>query len=328
MITVGVYNPQGLPESFRVCIENICSHLLEHECKPLISADIVTLATCDVLWDPRAGGGNGPVNLLINLDKPLVVTLHGIGPLIYPNLYSMGVRHKINVLFANFKKKQKWRSQLKHCYKIATVSEFSKTVIAKYLPIQKDKIEVIYNGFDDQLFVEASQSESSDPYFLHISNDEPRKNVSLILEAYESLKMDNKWPLKLKLSDSRIVNTPGVELITERLSDEEIAGLYQHAGAFIFPSIYEGFGIPIVEALACGCPVITSRDTACEEVGKSSVLLVDPYSRKEISDAMKKVMEMGDKLSLMKGTGDLLACYSWKIAAEKYAQLFKNAVSS
>lgn len=325
MINVGVYKPKDLPESFRVCVDNICSHLVSQGCQPVMTDDTNTLTSCDVIWDPRAGGGNAPLDLLINLNKPLVITLHGIGPIIYPSLYSMGVRHKLTVLFANLKKKLKWRKQLKHCYKVVTVSEFSKTVITKYLPIPKDKVEVVYNGFDDTIFNQSFKSESKAPYFLHISNDEPRKNVSLIIEAYESLNTDNKWPLKLKLSGSRVVNTPGIELITERLSDEQISALYQQAGAFIFPSIYEGFGIPIVEALACGCPVVTSRDTACEEVGKNTVLLVDPYSKKEISDAMQTVMDTEDKCTLMKGASDLLTSYSWKTAAEEYAQLFKGA---
>ena len=122
MINVGVYKPKDLPESFRVCIDNICLYLVVHGCNPLMSDDTDALAKCDVIWDPRAGGGNAPLDLLIDLNKPLVVTLHVIGPIIYPHLYYAWFRHKLEVLFGNFKKKLKWRKQLKHCYKIATVS--------------------------------------------------------------------------------------------------------------------------------------------------------------------------------------------------------------
>ena len=263
---VGVYRPSDLPESFDVCIDNIIKHSSLLDIKFIETTDLDMLSTVDLIWDPRAGGGHAPSNSLCDLGKPLVVTLHGIGPIIFPEHYSVGFRHRLKVLKDNRKKKQAWKDANGKYSHIVTVSEFSKRVINEHLKIDSDKITVIYNGVDTSVFNHSVVTDKTAPYFLHISNDESRKNVDRIIEAYSKIKEANKWPLVLKLSSKRVTHVDKVKIINERLDENELSKLYKGAGAFLFPSIYEGFGIPIIEAMASFCPVITSADTACEEV--------------------------------------------------------------
>jgi glycosyltransferase involved in cell wall biosynthesis len=328
MIKVGVYNPDGLPESFRVCITNICSHLQHFDCLPVITDDLSLLKECDVLWDPRAGGGHAPHEPLTELNRPLIVTLHGIGPILYPALYSVGLSHRYQIMKSNRQKKRDWKRLHDKCSKVLTVSEFSKNVICKNISIPKDLVEVIYNGFDKAIFNKNADNDviinEGQPFFFHISNDEPRKNVDRIIAAYESIPAKDKWPLILKLSSKRTIDVEGIKVIRNRLSDAEVANYYRSAGALVFPSIYEGFGLPIVEALACNCPVITSRNTACEEVGKNAISLVDPFSVKDIAATMKACMEEPQPLL---DVDKVIQAYSWLSAAEVHAKHFHNAIT-
>ena len=324
---VGVYRPSDLPESFNVCIDNIVKHASHLDVDFVQTTDEAILASCDVLWDPRAGGGHAPVDSLYQLGLPLVVTLHGIGPLIYPSHYSVGFRHRLQVSRDNRKKKKDWKKAHGKFSKVVTVSDFSKRVINEYLGVKLDDIRVIYNGVDTSVFNCSNTKQDNEPYFLHVSNDESRKNVDRIMKAYSLINNPEKWPLILKLSSDRKCNVDGVTLINQRLSNEQLSDLYQNAGAFLFPSIYEGFGIPIIEAMASMCPVITSANTACEEVAGERGILVDATSVNSIKQAMIDVMDKPLGSEELLAAQERAKSFNWQKASNAYFEVFNEVLN-
>lgn len=323
---IGVYRPSELPESFSVCIDNIVKHAERLGTEFMQTTDNKILSSCDLIWDPRAGGGHTTDASLYNLGKPLVVTLHGIGPLLYPSHYSVGFRHRVQLLRENFRKKKAWKQANGKISRVVTVSEFSKKVINEYLGVDLKNICVIYNGVDTDIFRSSIEEKQGSPYFLHISNDESRKNVNRIIDAYSLIKDPEKWPLILKLSSSRECKVKKVELIKERLSEKQLSELYQGAGAFLFPSIYEGFGIPIIESMASHCPVITSANTACEEVAGPHGILVDPMSVNAIRQAMLDIMNTPFNKEQLISAERHAKSFSWEKSAKLYIEIFKEVL--
>lgn len=323
---VGIFRPSDLPESFNVCIDNIVKHANSLDVEFMQTTDNLELAACDLIWDPRAGGGHAPNKSLYELGKPLVVTLHGIGPIIFPSHYSSGFSHRLKVYKDNHKKKKAWSNAYGKYSKIVTVSEFSKRAINQHLNIDLDDIKVIYNGVDTEVYTNSCVQQKSNPYFLHISNDESRKNVDRIIKAYSQIKNPDKWPLVLKLSGDRECHVGNVKIINQRLSENELSYLYKGAGAFLFPSIYEGFGIPIIEAMASHCPVITSANTACEEVAGGHCILVDPTSVNSLKQAMSDIMKTTLSREKLVSAEHHAKSYSWEKASKSYFDVFEDVL--
>lgn len=330
LMKIGVFLPPNIPESFRVCVENLSERLPDFGCELVFSDQSAELSRTDLVWDPRAGGGYPPHDSVLHLGKPLVVTLHGVAPLAIPKLYTKGLRNRLSLFFSNTKKRKAWRHRHQDCARIVTVSNFSRSSIVECLGIPEDKIEVVYNGVNQSVFSREGpcfeRLEGGRPYFLHISNDEQRKNVDRILSAYAQLEPNSRWPLILKLSSRRGCTIPGVIMLKQRLSDEEIASLYRGSGAFVFPSLYEGFGLPIVEAMATGCPVITSNGNACAEVAGSAAKLVNPLSVQELRAAMIEVMDQHGSSDLPSKGVVRAAQFNWHAAASDYARIFREVL--
>lgn len=331
-VLLGIALHSSAPESFRVCVYNILRYLPEMYFECVITNNPDELAAMDVVWDPCAGGGRLPHEEILSLNVPLVITLHGVAPFALKSKYTYGFRACCNVIVSNFVKRRLWKNAQYRCAKIVTVSEFSKNSILRYLPINKEKVEVIYNGVDcdkyecrDYYF---PLNNISKPYFLHISNDERRKNVDGILAAYNNLDPSSRWPLVLKLNGLRSVSMSGVHVVNERLSDDQIAALYQRAGVFVFPSFYEGFGLPILEAMAAGCPVITSNENACCEIAGNAALKVSPSSKSQLAVAMFKLMNDRCLRESLVERGSLRAKeFDWRVSAEKFSKLFIQVAS-
>ena len=139
------------------------------------------------------------------------------------------------------------------------------------------------------------------------------------------IESQDKPKLKLIVPGFKQQDVPaGVELVTEKKRPEEIAHLLQQAMGFVFPSTHETFGLPIIEAMACGCPVITSNTTACKEIGGDAAILVNPKSVIDIKDAMTKLI--GDKSLREKMSRDSLrraADFSWQKSGAEHLEVFK-----
>ena len=190
--------------------------------------------------------------------------------------------------------------------RIVTVSEYSKSDISKFYGLSEAKIDVSLNGVNslfhqieltEQIKTRKQFSQGND-YFLFVGALHPRKNIKRLLMAFDLFKTETKsknkllivgakmwWNDELKEAFENLSHKEDV-IFTGRKSLEDLQILYAAAQAFCFVPYFEGFGIPIIEAMRCGCPVITSNCTAMPEVAGEAALIVDPYNIEDIKNAM------------------------------------------
>lgn len=193
--------------------------------------------------------------------------------------------------------------------RIATVSEFSKQDIVSLFDVDPDKIDVVYNGAKecfkpiaekDQALIRKKYSHQC-PYFLFIGLIHPRKNLAGLIRAFDGFRKSVDSNVKLLIAGSRKWWTHDMQssynesvykediIFTGRIPDEELHRIMASALALIYPSHYEGFGIPMLEAMYCDTPVIASKTTSLPEVGGDAVIYADPSSVESIKSAILKV---------------------------------------
>ncbi len=259
-----------------------------------------------ILFSP---GNVGPVH-----HKNHIVTIHDTSVLAMPETFSWSFRTWYHFIL---------KSLCRNARHIITVSQFSKSEIIKYFKADPDKISVIYHGVEHCL-IDTSPSHiltdhdlEKDSYILAVGSLNLRKNFSVVLEAASHIK---KSRLKIVIageSNPRIfggANT-GVRdkaLCLGRVNDIDLAALYENAAAFVFPSLYEGFGLPPLEAMAHGCPVIVSDIPPHHEVCGDAALYFEPDLPEILAEHIDAVIsdknlqaEMSQKSSMQ------AALFSW-----------------
>ncbi len=220
---------------------------------------------------------------------------------------------------------------------IVTVSAYTKQdIIAKY-NIEASKITVTYNASDEKFQPLASEEQAvirarytqGVPYFLYVGALHPRKNIDRLLQAFDDFKKSTKAETKLVLVGRKAWGNQEMEAVYEamtykedvvftgRVTDEELVSIYASAFSLVYVPYFEGFGMPIVEAQACGVPVITSDKSSMPEVLGDGGLLVDPFSVISISEGMQR-MYVSDALReklVVKGTKNLER-FDWQKTAD------------
>lgn len=200
-----------------------------------------------------------------------------------------------------------WKILSKRVRAIITVSEFSKRRLKYHLGLPDEKIHVVYNGVGEPFLTQSVKCVEEvkkklgirKPYFLFVGTMEPRKNLKGVMEAWAVAGLDEYELFVSGASGDVFANWVSHAESVTYVDDQDLPALYSGATAFVFPSLYEGFGLPVLEAMACGTPVITSNSTSLAEVFGDSALLVSPEKPKEISDAMRAILEnrsLADKL--------------------------------
>ncbi len=227
---------------------------------------------------------------------------------------------------------------------IITGSEFSKDEIVKYLKFPADKITVIYHGVDqeqykvyDKAVLQGTKSKLklSDSFLLFVGSIEPRKNLLNLLKAYHLLSEDIKDKYSLVLVGFKgWENQDVMELIEKEkkhvrylgyLDDEELVHVYNLATVFVYPSLYEGFGIPPLEAMACGTPVISSNTASLPEACDDVAVYCNPNDINDITEKIEFVLS-DDKLQqemIEKGLKRVKK-FTWEKAAEEHMKVFEN----
>jgi len=270
---------------------------------------------------------------------PSVITLHDVSYLTHPEFFPFSELIKMKLLMPYSIKKAK---------KIITVSNFSKMeILEKYGDID-EKICTIHNGVDEQ-FKPAAEAEIlkvlakhkiSRPYILSVSNLQPRKNLHGLIRTFSRILKKNKdFPCSLVITGKKLwlydeifsaIEPATKEKIyfTDYVENNDLVALYSGAEMLVYPSFYEGFGLPVLEAMACGCPVIASCKSSLPEVVGNAGILVDPYNQQELSLAIltlhqdrnlqKELKEKGIKQSRK---------FSWIECAKKTVEVYKNIVS-
>lgn len=231
--------------------------------------------------------------------KNTVAVVHDVGFMAFAKAYGFGQRLYL-----------RWstRRAVKRARKIITISEFSKTEIIKYFKADADKIVVTPLGYDKDIFNhEVGEAQDvlekyriAKPYLLYVGRLETKKNILNMLKAFISIHKYKKYQLVLAGSIGfgfaeifefiKLHNLAGAVRMTGYASEKDLAVLYRQATAFLFPSLYEGFGLPVLEAMACGTPVICSDTTSLPEITGDAAELVPPNNHKAISDKIIQVL--------------------------------------
>jgi glycosyltransferase involved in cell wall biosynthesis len=244
----------------------------------------------------------------------------------------------------------------KYCEKAAiilAVSQFTKNDIVEKYGIDEQKINVVYNGVDvgSWSMVNGQWSMANSPstidhqlltknYFIFIGAVHPRKNVLNLLKSFELYKSKiNTTNQLIIIGRNAWMNTELEDYLTKmnfkedviwikKCDRNELFGLLKNAIALVYPSLFEGFGIPIIEAMKLGVSVITSNASAMPEIAGNAALLVDPTSINEISNAMQKLSDDDTlKIDLIKNGYENAAHFSWQTSAEKMIEIINRMLS-
>lgn len=254
--------------------------------------------------------------------KNKVVTVHDVAFEAYPQTFSKSFLYVYKFMIPRIMRSAK---------KVITVSEFSKDEIVKYYGISRDKIAVVYNAVGDGFKKVEDKELQKQKYLLAVSSLNYRKNFLAVLEAFDIFeKEDNETSLYI-IGDLKNSNFKGIDIeryrqnprikFLGRVSDADLVRYYSNAFAFVYPSIYEGFGIPPLEAQTCGCPVLVADIPPLREVVAKSGVYCDPYDVKDIAGGMKNVLTIGEQLT-SKGS-DNIRRFSWEDSARKVAEVLK-----
>ena len=274
---------------------------------------------------------------------PMIATIHDSIPLSHPEwVYSS----KMHQLKNNFRLKY----TTSFLNRIICISEFAANDVIEHFGISENKIDIIYHGIDNEFFKpvanEVKQNTlkkyclSSKKYVLHVSTFQPRKNQLRILDAYERLpnKLKEEYPLVMVGKNGwgcddvlaklqQMQSDSQVKWLSD-VADDELFVLYQESSCFVFPSLYEGFGFPILEAMASNTPVITSNSGAMKEIaGEGNVYFVDPYDTGEISYAMRELLTDPLLRNALVVSGKKHAeRFTWERSAEKHIEVFRKMI--
>ncbi len=236
------------------------------------------------------------------------------------------------------------KTRLAHADHILTISEFVRQEIIDEFKVSPSMVTAVHLA-PDPLFapshpgpVETVLNRYRLPreYLVFVSSLEPRKNIDLLIEAMAMTRTDiplvlvgwQGWgekPWLEKIQDKGLKNRI---YFTGHLPDNDLKHVYAGATALVYPSLYEGFGLPILEAMACGCPVICSNAASMPEVAKDAAILIDPYGKADLASAIDTVVHDSDKRKFLIEQGILNAGkFTWEKTARKTLEVFKKVVS-
>lgn len=270
---------------------------------------------------------------------PLVLTLHDI---IY--LEDSDVSGSLYQGLGNLYRKIIVPHAIKKAASIITVSNYEQKIIAQHFPAAQSKMSVVYNGVDERFHnrysaeeIELFRKQYALPgaFLLFLGNTAPKKNTLNIIKAYVHYSENETRPLPIVVVDYdrrrvervlRDMNRPGLIasfIFPGYLSTEKMPLLYNCSTVFLYPSLRESFGIPIIESMACGVPVITSNSSAMPEVAGAAAVLVDPADPRAIAESIKRVLDDGALQASLREKGLVRAGhFSWDNSVEALLKIY------
>ncbi|PIY60342.1 glycosyltransferase family 1 protein, partial [Candidatus Woesearchaeota archaeon CG_4_10_14_0_8_um_filter_47_5] len=243
-----------------------------------------------------------------------VLTIHDLTPLLFPltHKFSTHLHHRYGL-----------PRVLRRVDRVICVSESTKKDLLSFFPVDLKKIKVIYNGVDPsfapikdkyriQKFHHDFQIDF--PYLLFVGTLEPRKNLVTVLDAFSMIRKKHSdlrlfivgrkgWKYHAIYDKIYNLGIAKHTILTGMIPEEDLIMFFNRAEAFIYPSLYEGFGLPVAEAMRCGCPVITSSISSLPEVAGDAALLVNPYDPREAAAALDRVLSDSKLRSEMREKG-------------------------
>ncbi len=239
---------------------------------------------------------------------PLVVTVHDLAVLRHPETFNLWTRRYSSLCVPRV---------VQAARKVIAVSEFTKGELVSLLSVSEAKIRVIPNGVAPVFSPEGPAA--GDDYALAVATLEPRKNLGRAREAARIA------GLELRVAGERGWGGVDVDGWVGRVSDDELAALYRGARCLVYPSLYEGFGLPVLEAMACGTPVVTSLGGATEEVAGGAAVLVDPRDSSSIAAGIAEAESRRNELRSL-GLARVRA-FRWERVARETAEVYREAAA-
>ncbi|OGK22980.1 hypothetical protein A2954_03820 [Candidatus Roizmanbacteria bacterium RIFCSPLOWO2_01_FULL_37_12] len=250
---------------------------------------------------------------------PSVVTVHDLSYFYHPDEF---LKKDL------FQLKNWTKYSVEKAKKIIAVSKTTKKDVVKFYQISEEKIEVIYNGYERKAKSEKSKTKSPlNKYILYVGTLQPRKNINTLIEAFSLFKKNNPefkliivgkkgWLFDHIFKKVEELNLSKVVLFKGYVSEEVLSTLYQNAFCFVLPSLYEGFGIPILEAMSFDCPVISSFTSSLPEIGGDACLYFDPKNPGELAEKLSELSNNRKLRSeLIKKGKERIKFFSWQKCA-------------
>lgn len=278
----------------------------------------------------------------VNLSCPLVLTLHDI-------IYLEGLNWSSGTWYQRFGNAyRKWNvpKVVPKAHKILTVSEFEQNTISNHFKsLPKGVLEVVHNGVNDHFApvpVEVQESIRKayglpERFMLFLGNTDPKKNLVGVLKALNQILKQGKLTLPLVMPDLggealtgllKSIEASDLEShihLTGYIPNQDLPAIYGKASFFLYPSLRESFGLPILEAMACGCPVITSDTSSMPEIAGDAALLVDPFKPQDLAVAILQLLENPTlKQQLTEKGYQRPPLFSYERGAEKVLSIYEH----
>lgn len=285
----------------------------------------------------------------IHTDIPMIVTLHDI---IYMEKSYLGILKDSGTnyqKFGNIYRRYIVPRMIKKAHKLITVSNFEKNRIDEHFGLKNDLLEAVYNGVSEH-FVNVSDPKIladvkskyklPDRFFFFLGNTDPKKNTKGVLTAMRDFLKESDVSYKLVMPDydeaelnQLLESIEAPELreqihLTGYIVNTDLPAIISQSSIFLYPSLRESFGIPMLEGMRCGVPVITSNTSSMPEVSGDAAYIIDPYKPEEITAAIFKVLEDDELRNSLIQKGYARANeFSWKAMAEHVLRLYKDIYS-
>lgn len=237
---------------------------------------------------------------------------------------------------------------LPKCRKVITVSEFEKDNICSKTKLRADKVIAIHNGYSRHFRMMENYRDVVDQYvpkgteyFFFLGNTDPKKNTKRVLKAYAQYVEQSKAPVSLLIADLKeeVVDTYLKDLNIEKIRghliipgyirNTDLPAIYNGATAFIYTSLRESFGIPLLEGMACGTPVISSNISAIPEIAGTGAILVDPYNENAITEQLIKIEnDKAYRAAAIDYGKQRVSMFSWEHTAENVLRLYKSILNA
>jgi glycosyltransferase involved in cell wall biosynthesis len=270
---------------------------------------------------------------------PLVATIHDVTPLLYPRSLSPMLRMRY---------KRQLAATLDNAQRIITVSRISQSALSAYSRVDPAKVRVIHNGVSSEFYPRTDAALLSavrhryslpDKFVFWVGDFRPEKNLPFLIQAWERLRRRLSDIPALVLAGAQTgqfkvvheeVKRRGLEeavLFPGFIRDDDLAALYSAATLFVFPSLYEGFGLPPLEAMACGTPCVVSNSSSLPEVTGPAALLFNPTSLESLEDGVVRLLTDSDLYETLRAEGlKQSALFPWSRAAEETLSVYRSVL--